>query len=193
MKRTGQTLALPPSWDSLQEEETRYQKAEELRLLYVAATRAKELLVVSTYPKKPDKSPWHPLEQFLTDSEIAVDFIESAEVQNEEGKEPLERSMLNEFRENMVIAAKEMSSPTYARQSAASPGSEIKAPKRSTPGRGAAWGRVMHAALEALIKGMPQVELYRRSWQAIAGEKVVEAGLFFTDVLQYFKLPVDSA
>ncbi len=63
------TLALPPQWDHYQEEERKYQEAEGVRLLYVAATRAKNLLVISTYPRKPENSPWYPLEEFLADKE----------------------------------------------------------------------------------------------------------------------------
>ena len=44
-----------------QAEEERHEAAEERRLLYVAATRAERLLVVSTYPEKPDDGPWSPL------------------------------------------------------------------------------------------------------------------------------------
>ncbi len=32
----------------------------------------------------------------------------------------------------------------------------------------------------------PQVEIYRRCWERITGEKVVEVGLFFTDELIFF-------
>jgi ATP-dependent helicase/nuclease subunit A len=50
-------------WEKHSEEETKYLLAEETRLLYVAATRARNLLVVSTYPGRPELSPWHPLER----------------------------------------------------------------------------------------------------------------------------------
>jgi ATP-dependent helicase/nuclease subunit A len=43
------------------------QNAEENRLLYVAATRARDLLVVSTYEEKPEISPWSPFEAHLPD------------------------------------------------------------------------------------------------------------------------------
>ncbi|MBS4009067.1 MAG: UvrD-helicase domain-containing protein [Clostridium sp.] len=62
---TSETIAQPPDWDTCQQEETRYQQAEEVRLLYVAATRAKDTILISTYPHKPDLSPWHPLQPHL--------------------------------------------------------------------------------------------------------------------------------
>lgn len=51
------TVALPPGWEELEAREERHQRAEEDRLLYVAATRARDLLVVSCYPH-PDRGPW---------------------------------------------------------------------------------------------------------------------------------------
>ncbi|BAS26687.1 hypothetical protein LIP_0830 [Limnochorda pilosa] len=60
---TPRVLAIPPRWDEAAAEEARYQQAEETRLLYVAATRARQLLVVSRYLGKPELSPWHPLEE----------------------------------------------------------------------------------------------------------------------------------
>ena len=53
------TLALPPEWEKFAEEEEKYSQAEENRLLYVAATRARNLLVISDCTKK--GNPWKPL------------------------------------------------------------------------------------------------------------------------------------
>lgn len=38
-------IGIPPNWSTYEEIENKYQKAEEERLLYVATTRAKQLLV----------------------------------------------------------------------------------------------------------------------------------------------------
>lgn len=57
-RRAGRPLALPAGWEALERREARYQKAEEDRLLYVAATRARDLLVVSQYPANDGKGPW---------------------------------------------------------------------------------------------------------------------------------------
>ncbi|NBC85596.1 MAG: UvrD-helicase domain-containing protein, partial [Bacteroidetes bacterium] len=54
-------------------EEKRRDLAEEHRLLYVAATRAERLLVVSTYPKKAGEGYWGALHPHLTD-EIAPEL-----------------------------------------------------------------------------------------------------------------------
>ena len=52
-------------------EEKRHQAAEEHRLLYVAATRAARMLVVSTYPAKPDAGPWAPLYPHLEQADVS--------------------------------------------------------------------------------------------------------------------------
>ena len=62
----------PERWATdFQETEARYQWAEEQRLLYVAATRAEEQLVVSRYRSpswSQDKGYWAPLYSFLDDA-----------------------------------------------------------------------------------------------------------------------------
>ncbi|HZK18632.1 MAG TPA: UvrD-helicase domain-containing protein, partial [Clostridia bacterium] len=62
---TSEILAQPLDWDKYAGIEQEYLDAEELRLLYVAATRAKNMLVVSTYPSAPGKSPWGRLDGAL--------------------------------------------------------------------------------------------------------------------------------
>jgi ATP-dependent helicase/nuclease subunit A len=47
--------------ESFSDLEERHEDAEEQRLLYVAATRAENMLVVSTYPEKPDDGYWSDL------------------------------------------------------------------------------------------------------------------------------------
>ena len=54
------TPSQPLDWDKYAPIEKLYLEAEEKRLLYVAATRARNLLVVSVYPDKTEASPWHP-------------------------------------------------------------------------------------------------------------------------------------
>ncbi len=60
-----EVLGQPVGWDEMAALEERYLEAEEIRLLYVAATRARNLLIISTYPEKSSLSPWEKLEPFL--------------------------------------------------------------------------------------------------------------------------------
>jgi ATP-dependent helicase/nuclease subunit A len=58
-------IALPPDWDRLAAEEVEYLKAEGDRLLYVAATRAKDMLVVGRPTKTKEGQAWTDLDPFL--------------------------------------------------------------------------------------------------------------------------------
>ena len=51
-------ISEPPGWEDDSEEEVRFLDAEERRLVYVAATRAEDLLVVSRYEGNLKKGPW---------------------------------------------------------------------------------------------------------------------------------------
>jgi len=60
------TVSQPVGWEESAAEEKRYEAAEEDRLMYVAATRARDLLVVSAYAGDlGDKKAWGPLEKGL--------------------------------------------------------------------------------------------------------------------------------
>lgn len=61
------TIAEPEGWEDDQGEEARYHAAENDRLLYVAATRARNLLVVSQYAPKPNDGSWGALAPALED------------------------------------------------------------------------------------------------------------------------------
>jgi ATP-dependent helicase/nuclease subunit A len=48
----SEVLAQPPGWEQKEEEEGHYQAAEQERLLYVAGTRAKQLLIITDAPDR---------------------------------------------------------------------------------------------------------------------------------------------
>jgi ATP-dependent helicase/nuclease subunit A len=58
-------IALPPDWDRLAAEELEYLEAESDRLLYVAATRARDVLVVSRSSSRRGTPAWSELEPYL--------------------------------------------------------------------------------------------------------------------------------
>lgn len=69
-------IARPRNWRDLEEEEERYGRAEDARLLYVALTRARDELLVGRAPGKSDKSLWGPadswLAQYAREEELVV-------------------------------------------------------------------------------------------------------------------------
>ena len=71
-----QDIAVPPNWEAIKGKELKYQESEETRLLYVAATRAKELLVISDAAESQvkKKNPWQDL---IKHSEADIEEIET--------------------------------------------------------------------------------------------------------------------
>ncbi|WP_281884899.1 exodeoxyribonuclease V subunit beta [Paenibacillus sp. YYML68] len=62
---TKEIVAQPVGWTERAEKERTFMHAEADRLLYVAVTRAKQLLIVSQYPSKPAIDPWSSLASSL--------------------------------------------------------------------------------------------------------------------------------
>ena len=75
----NQTIAQPRDWEAHLSEEEKYQLAEQDRLLYVAATRAKNLLIISCSLKNNRKNPW----KMLLDNTSKEMFIDLPEVRKE--------------------------------------------------------------------------------------------------------------
>jgi ATP-dependent helicase/nuclease subunit A len=67
-------IARPLSWDAFEAEERRYQEAEEDRLLYVAATRSEEELVIARCDKMDEKSVWRCFHNLLDDERFASEL-----------------------------------------------------------------------------------------------------------------------
>ena len=61
----SQTIAEPLDWDRHEQEEKRYLEAERLRLLYVAGTRAEDLLVVGRVSDGSKNKAWDVFEPYL--------------------------------------------------------------------------------------------------------------------------------
>ncbi|MDO9530181.1 MAG: UvrD-helicase domain-containing protein [Syntrophales bacterium] len=146
-----ETIGLPPDWETYQEIEQKYQQAEEDRLLYVAATRAKRLLVISTYPGKPGKGAWTDFYTYLeevkeletyAEEEAIIDKGQIASEEFEAGiketAEKIARSKIFTYYTETVTAMVEASSGEM--------------PFSEDTGRGMSWGRIIHRMLETAAK-----------------------------------------
>jgi ATP-dependent helicase/nuclease subunit A len=60
-------LSQPCGWEEKAEEEKRYEEAEEQRLMYVASTRARNMLVISTYAGEMKNKAWATLDADLAE------------------------------------------------------------------------------------------------------------------------------
>jgi ATP-dependent helicase/nuclease subunit A len=148
---TSEILAQPQSWASHKEEETLYQDSEEMRLIYVAATRAKNILTISTYPPKPELSPWQPLDYFLEDTTE----LEIPDVPIPEKLVPttsITPQLLQNIDQQINQDIARVMVPTYNRTTVTDLTKSQDAPERQYTGKGMTWGNVIHNALDAIIR-----------------------------------------
>ena len=151
-------LAIPPGWDTFETEESNYHKAEEDRLLYVAGTRAKNLLVISTYPYNEDINYWAPFDQHRdTVQELESPAISEAKIQE---KVAVKKKQFDKAQETLGRNISKIKQQSYFIENVTSltkTTGDLPVWKRT--GRGLKWGSVMHRILEAVGKGMKGTEL----------------------------------
>ena len=166
-----EVLGQPVGWDAHCETEQQYLSAEENRLLYVAATRARDMLVVSTYEGKPEISPWGPFDVFLDDVpelDACGDDEEAAGAEKgmglgtgdfDKAKDDIQtiRSIINVASYNHVP----VTSFVHEKESA---------PTRVATRRGQSWGNVIHRLLDFCARGSAA------NIEVLAGRVLVEEG-----------------
>ena len=172
-KRAGdygrEVIAQPSNWKGHADQELEYLQAEEGRLRYVAATRAKNLLVIGRYCGKSSAKappPWTPFDKFLHDVP-ALEFQEPARPQTPPPPDlsPTARSAAQIDRQAKFTAAAvpsyavqavtELSEPAQAIAGIAAPG-KPPAPESPRTGnaspKGPAWGTLIHKMLEYAMR-----------------------------------------
>lgn len=173
-------LAHPPEWEDLEAIEQRYRDAEETRLLYVAATRARDLLVVSHYPYS-DKGPWTPLFDALEEvPELEVPAPEAIPAgahvggdQQDDEHEPVEPPDVT----RLEARRRALAEPSYTVvQPSDLVHDRIDVRTLQTPGEdretALAFGRVVHQLLREIVEGenVPNEALVRRRLEAEGGD-----------------------
>ena len=146
-----EVVAEPVGWEDAEAEETLFLQGEELRLLYVAATRAENLLIISTYDEKPDHGPWSPLYPHLKNvPELAYDDRSSHPTsETPSTKTPsieLEREQRDQFWQAVKKESFKVAQVTDDRADIA-----YSDERRSAAGRGAAYGTVIHQIFDDAI------------------------------------------
>jgi len=148
-----ETLAQPPGWEAAGEEEGLYAQAEEMRLMYVAATRAKNLMIVSTYEGDLSaKKAWRALDERLGGVPELERAPEAAAVRKVKvGVTEEEREQgAGEIAKRKVAALAEGYGRIAVTSLAKNDGNR---PVGDPRGLGMGWGRAVHRVLEALGKG----------------------------------------
>lgn len=156
---TSRILAQPLDWPARAELESQFDRAEDVRLLYVAATRAEEELVVSRCIRTEDKSPWRALYDELSARwpKLELDYREAPQ-------RAVLQTSAEELQQRGAIVAdlrRQAGVPTYL----ATPVKELARsgfdtleplpplPRPDGQPRGTEWGTIVHAALEAAARG----------------------------------------
>lgn len=151
-------IALPPDWESQRAEELRYLTEEELRIIYVAATRAEKALIISSNGNN-KKNPWNVLFEMENIEELEVpdhDFYDENQPPQEitfsefQGKTAGKGAWLEESK----IKTYELWSPTKDKDY-----TEITLEREA--GGGKEWGTVIHDVFEKLVQGHDVSEYIR--------------------------------
>ena len=144
-------FALPGNWEKYEAEENLYNVAEKDRLDYVAVTRAKNILVVSTYDDGDRSKPWESLYQYLAKmpplplpKACAPKMKKVFKLTKTEWKAEMEK----------ITASIEIMTAEYYHVSSVTDMVEKSDAFDGEPkGHGADWGSAVHRALELCGKG----------------------------------------
>ena len=180
-----EVVAEPVGWEDAEAEETRFLQGEELRLLYVAATRAENLLIISTYEEKPDHGPWSPLYPHLKNVPELAKYPTIEAPPLETRSFSLEREQRDQFWKVVKKKSFEVAQVTDDRADIAySDEGRSAAPA----GKGAAYGTVVHQifddAINMRLPADPTPYVIHLLNEAGAGSEFLSDAL---DALQHFR------
>lgn len=185
-----QLLAQPPGWDATALKEAQYEAAEDERLLYVAATRARDLLVIGRYADKPEISPWVRLERFYDEAlelpdaaanpqpvpevkATAADLEAAVAAAAARAKVAAVPSFGRVAVTDLVKAEGDGVQPPWIRVQAADEdsGAALAQADESAPG-GTRWGNAVHRLLELAGRGAGADDLVLLAGHVLAEERL---------------------
>ncbi len=153
------SIAEPKNWTSYQDEEKKYLDAEELRLIYVAATRAKNLLIISKSQIK-NKNPWELLLKDLNEEdEMKVPDVENRLIIEKNDSQIININEFNRIKLECASWQNALRAKSYLTASPTDYKDESKLWSVSREdGGGLAWGNAVHKTLEHLVEGNEALE-----------------------------------
>ena len=133
----------PPGWNEDAELEKQLQREEESRLVYVAATRAKELLIVAI-PEKGTSGPWRELiPRLRATEELKIFDVDHVERESGDAERPEQIVKTNQQRHQQSLR------PSYLIES---PSAAIDTDHHDNRhGRGTDYGSLVHDLMERLV------------------------------------------
>jgi ATP-dependent helicase/nuclease subunit A len=166
---TSKVISHPPDWDGKSAEERRYTDAERSRLLYVAATRARQLLVVTdALDIKKGTNPWGPLKQHVENDlsmkgiDLAVKARPQKTVDGKKGEKQIQ-AVRQALEAGVAVSVRKEVVTKVAK-------AWVLFPSVGTQGKGPVWGEIIHRCLQAVARGVtltkPLVEsiMAERDW-----------------------------
>lgn len=157
---SSEVIAQPIGWPEFSAREREFMRAEEERLLYVATTRSRQLLVISCYPCKPGIDPWSPLEETLA-KQLELDEHQAEPIEPIQAEPLFDSPHLDKSLSKWNTWLQQAAKPTFQRTNVTEQSKingDLKL-HRTGEGRGMAFGSVVHRCLEALGNGMPAEQL----------------------------------
>jgi len=179
----SEILAQPPNWQAMADEELEFIEAERVRLLYVATTRAKHELVVSRCIRSSgnaDSSQWSKLSATLSEQATEITLPTTASTpraQPETTRDDVLQAVIHAAERVRAGARPTMRTTTVTRSAKAEEEAARIYDIPREPGLGAAWGRAVHGAIEAMGRGLSDEPL-SVFVKAIAMEEELPDGSF---------------
>lgn len=187
-KSNNTIVAQPPGWSELAKREMRFANAEQERLLYVAATRPEEELVISRcfYQKSKETvilpSLWEKFDATLTEyvTEVQLPATPAEGRRTPDRTAPDIASLVTAV--NARVAQASVSSLTMETVTESAKDVRHLAKMydlKQNDGRGAAWGRAVHQCIEAMGRGRSGTSL-QHFIDAVAASESLNAELVST-------------
>ena len=165
---TNEILGIPPDWENKIDEEKKYEEAEKRRLEYVALTRAKNILAVSTYREGTKAKAWQILYDFLESArkiELSknMDIVKIEKLDISRPKWEIEKDRI---RKNL----NKICSSSYNINNVTSEAKENFIFSSDAGGKGAKWGSISHKAIELACRGeYEKIKALSKKWVEEAG------------------------
>ena len=151
-------LGRPAGWADHQDQERAYVEAEQRRLLYVAATRARDLLVVSRPARAGGRRPWGLLEPYLAKlPTLAIPPVSMplplAAADLSAGARAAAQTARGARMQALRAPAWQVESVTGTAHRAGPYGHPLQEGRTREPDTGMAWGSLIHFLLEHAMRG----------------------------------------